>query len=385
MNFGKWIGFFAFIVSLYILWQIRLVLLLFFASVVLATSLNRLVRQFQKQNIKRGWAIALSLGILLLLSILFFLVIVPPFIDQVKQLFLLIPTAINRFREWELWLEGRLPESVLRSIQGLEGIPREAQSFLTRLVTNFFGLFSSSLRILFHFLVIFVVGLMLLANPQPYRDVFILLFPSFYRRRADEILDKCEVALGGWVTGILFNMFVIAVLSGLGLWMLNIPLALANAMLAGILTFIPNIGPALSVVPPIILALLEAPWKAVAVLVLYVVVQQIESNLLTPLVMQKQVSLLPAFTLLSQFTFAIFFEILGLFLALPIMVVLQVWLQEVLIHDILNRWDRNGREIPLRYLQVSSNHQPPQNPDLHNNSQSQFSNPQNSDPGSPNS
>jgi predicted PurR-regulated permease PerM len=353
VNFGKWIGVFAFIVSVYILWQIKLVLLLFFASVVLATSLNRLVRQFQKQNIKRGWAIALSLGILLLLSILFFLVIVPPFIDQVKQLFLLIPTAINRFREWELWLEGRLPESVLRSIQGLEEIPREVQSFATQLITNFFGLFSSSLRILLHFLAIFVVGLMLLANPQPYRDAFISLFPSFYRRRADEILDKCEVALGGWVTGILFNMFVIAVLSGLGLWILNIPLALANAMLAGILTFIPHIGPALSVVPPIILALLEAPWKAVAVLVLYIVVQQIESNILTPLVMQKQVSLLPAFTLLSQFTFAIFFEILGLFLALPIMVVLQVWLQEVLIHDVLNRWDRKGREIPLRYLQVS--------------------------------
>jgi predicted PurR-regulated permease PerM len=183
---------------------------------------------------------------------------------------------------------------------------------------------------------------MFLADPAPYRKSFIRLFPSFYRRRVDEILTKCDVALRGWLVGILFNMFVIASLSFVGLMILRIPLALAQASLAGILTFIPNIGPALSVVPPMAIALLETPWKAIAVLILYIVIQQVESNFLTPYVMAQQVSLLPAITLLAQVFFATFFGFLGLLLALPLTVVGQVWLKEVVIKDILDQWHHPG-------------------------------------------
>jgi predicted PurR-regulated permease PerM len=86
------------------------------------------------------------------------------------------------------------------------------------------------------------------------------------------------------------------------------------------------------------IALLDAPWKAGAVLILYVLIQQVESNILTPTVMEKQVSLLPAVTLLSQLVFAVFFGFLGLFLALPLVVIGQVWLKEVLIKDVLDHW-----------------------------------------------
>jgi predicted PurR-regulated permease PerM len=134
-------------------------------------------------------------------------------------------------------------------------------------------------------------------------------------------------------------MCVITVLSLIGLLILGIPLALAQAMLAGLLTFIPNVGPTLSVISPMAIALIEAPWKSLAVLILYIAIQQVESNLLTPIVMAQQVSLLPAVTLLAQLFFATFFGFLGLFLALPLTVVGQVWLKEVLIKDILDRWD----------------------------------------------
>jgi predicted PurR-regulated permease PerM len=179
---------------------------------------------------------------------------------------------------------------------------------------------------------------MLLANPEAYRKSFIRLFPAFYRRRVDYILDECTIALRGWLIGILFNMCVIALLSFVGLLILRIPLALAQAALAGLLTFIPNIGPTLSVIPPIAIALLENPWKSIAVLILYIIIQQVESNLLTPYVMAQQVSLLPAITLLAQVFFATFFGSLGLLLALPLTVVGQVWLKEVIIIDILDRW-----------------------------------------------
>ena len=133
-------------------------------------------------------------------------------------------------------------------------------------------------------------------------------------------------------------MTVITCFSGIGLWILGVRLPLTNALLAGLLTFIPNLGPTISVIPPTVLALIDAPWKAVAVIILYIVIQQVEGTILTPLVMQKQVSLLPAITILSQIAFAAFFGIFGLFLALPIIVVAMVWLKRSLIEDFLNQW-----------------------------------------------
>jgi predicted PurR-regulated permease PerM len=133
-------------------------------------------------------------------------------------------------------------------------------------------------------------------------------------------------------------MTVITFLSGIGLLILGVRLPFANALLAGLLTFIPNLGPTLSVIPPTILALIDAPWKAIAVVILYIIIQQIEGTVLTPVVMQKQVSLLPAITILSQIAFAAFFGIFGLFLALTIIVVAMVWFKKVLIEDFLNQW-----------------------------------------------
>jgi predicted PurR-regulated permease PerM len=164
------------------------------------------------------------------------------------------------------------------------------------------------------------------------------LFPSFYRRRADEILTLSELALGNWLTGILINCIFIGLLSGLGLWALQIKLVLVHALMAGILNFIPNIGPAASVVFPIMIALLDEPWKIWAVLVLYFIIQNIESYWLTPIVMAKQVSLLPAVTLIAQIFFASTFGLLGLLLALPLTVVVKTWVEEAIFKDILDRW-----------------------------------------------
>ena len=157
-------------------------------------------------------------------------------------------------------------------------------------------------------------------------------------------LNLCTEGLEGWLVGILFNMVVIAVLSFICLLVLRIPLALSQAMLAGVMTFIPNIGPTLSVISPMAIALIEAPWKSVAVLILYIIIQQVESNILTPIVMAQQVSLLPAITLVSQLFFATFFGFLGLFLSLPLTVVGQIWFKEAIIKDILDKWNKNSKQ-----------------------------------------
>jgi len=338
VSLGRWIGLLAFIVSVYILWEIRQVVLLIFAAVVLANALNILVKRFHQSGMKRAFAVLLAIFLLIAVLVGFFLVIVPPFASQFQELSELVPKGIQRFSSWFEILQTRISPQLKEYIPDVDQLIQQLQPLANRLLGGGFTFFSSSLGFLGQFLLVLILTLMLLADPTPYRKSFVRLFPSFYRYRVEDILDQCKVALQGWLIGILFNMFVIASLSFVGLLILRVPLALAQAALAGILTFIPNIGPALSVIPPIAIALLETPWKALAVLILYVLIQQVESNLLTPYVMAQQVSLLPAVTLLAQVFFATFFGFLGLLLALPLTVVAQVWLKEVVIKDILDQW-----------------------------------------------
>ncbi|MGL4378755.1 MAG: AI-2E family transporter, partial [Microcoleaceae cyanobacterium] len=111
-----------------------------------------------------------------------------------------------------------------------------------------------------------------------------------------------------------------------------------------LLNFIPNLGPTLSIFPPMAIALLDSPLKSGLVLGLYIVIQQFEGNILTPYVMAQQVALLPAITLISQVFFATFFGFFGLLLALPLTVVAQVCLQEIVIKDILDPWQKRTGE-----------------------------------------
>ena len=203
---------------------------------------------------------------------------------------------------------------------------------------------SNTLGMLLSFLFVLVLTIMMLAQPLAYRKIFIRLFPSFYRRRVEEILTECEAALGKWVIGAIISMTLVALLSFIGLSFLGVRLALAQGVLAGLLNFIPNIGPTLSVVLPMGIALLDNPWKSLFVLILYIFIQQLESNFITPYVMAQQVSLLPAITLISQVLFATFFGFLGLVLALPITVVGKVWIKEVLIKDVLDQWGKNKED-----------------------------------------
>jgi len=337
VKFGQWIGLFALLSSLYILWHIRQLVLLFFTAMVLATALNQLVIQFQRLRINRTLAIFLSIGLLLVFLIGFFWLIVPPFTKQFQELLALLPTGFSRIQDGINYIENRFIGQY-PNLPDINTLIQQIQPLAMQLVGNSIDFFSTSISAALEFLVVVVLTLMLLANPQPYRNSFIRLFPSFYRRRVDEILSRCETALTSWAAGALIEMVFIAALSGIGLWILQVPLALAHAIIAGLLNFIPNIGPTLSVVLPMAIALLDAPWKAGAVLVLYIVIQQIESYWLTPTIMAKQVALLPAITLTSQLFFTTFFGALGLLMALPLTAIAKTWLEEVLFKDILDKW-----------------------------------------------
>lgn len=338
MNLGQWIGLLAIFISFYILWQIREILLLLFAAVVLATALNRLARRLQWFGIKRGWAVMVSILLLLLVLVSFFWLIVPPFVTQLQQLIQLLTLGFAEINDLIYQFRTQVPPQLNQYLPDVNSIFQQLQPLANQLVGGAGAVVGGTFGGLLSFLLVLVLALMMVSSPQSYRSAFVRIFPAFYRWRVDGILDRCDVALGGWLIGILFNMMVIGVLSWIGLLILGVPLALANGVLAGLLTFIPNIGPALSAIPPMAIALLDAPWKSLAVLGLYIFIQQLESNVLTPYVMAQQIFLLPAVTLIAQVFFASIFGFLGLFLALPLTLVLQVWLQETLVKDILDRW-----------------------------------------------
>lgn len=357
MNFGQWLGFYAIIASIYILWQVRQAILLVFAAIVLATVLNQLARWFQRfqikgLKIKRSLAVFLSISLFVLFFVTGFLLVVPPLLDQFQELTTKVPRGIERglyrFDLWIEYLKTQVPQQyrnylhlINRDITEIDvnQIITQLQSLGNQLIGGVGIFVGTTVGGVLSIILVLILTIMLLADPDAYRQALIRLIPSFYRDRMGEILHLCELAIGRWVIGALIDMSVVTLCSLIALSVLQIPFAFANAILAGFLNFIPNVGPVLSVIPPMAIALLYAPWKAWLVVLLYFIIQQLETAFLIPYVMAQQLALLPAITLLAQGFFLTFFGFLGLFLALPLAVVGQVLLKEILVKDILDGWE----------------------------------------------
>ncbi|MGY2779498.1 putative PurR-regulated permease PerM [Thermostichus sp. MS-CIW-23] len=357
VTFAQWLGLGALLGLLVLLWQIRQILLLVFAAIVLAVALDTLAQIPQRYGFRRGPSIVITSLTVLVAAILVGLIVVPPLAEQLRRLFTDgVPAGIVQaqrlFESLILSLPTDIELPTLRELanslvpQATE-LVRQVRDFFSQSFTAFFG---TLLNLLF----VIILTILLLADPQAYSRAFVSVFPAFYRPRIRYILKRCELALRGWLMGILFTSTLVMLLSGIGLWILGVPLILANAVLAGLFNFIPNIGPTLSVVAPMLVALTDAPWKSLAVLGLYILIQQLESSVFTPIVMSRQVSLLPALTLVAQVTSAFFFGVLGLFLAVPLAAILQVWIQEVLIRDVLDPW-QGSRLRPLLRLESREN------------------------------
>ncbi len=354
MTIGQWVGILIVVLSLYILWQVRQMLSLVFAAIVAAILLNRLARNLQTRfKWSRPLGVVGALAIFIVILSGFAIAIFPPFISQFQELITTkFPAIVKYVSQWRTHLQTHVPASLFPYLPDLDNLDSQVQPLLKSVAGQSLAIFSNSFAAILNLLFVAILTIMFLAQPSNYRRVFIALFPSFYRRRVTGILAECEESLVKWFGGALLSMLVVAALSFVGLIALGIPLALAQAILAGLLNFIPNVGPTLSVVIPMAIALLDEPWKAVAILIIYLAIQQFESNFLTPYIMSQQVSLLPAITLISQIFFTTFFGFLGLLLALPLTVVGKVWINAILIEDILDRWKYS------RYNDTDSQHDP---------------------------
>ncbi len=341
MKFNDWLGLVSLIICLVILWQFQQILLLVFTAVVVATALNSLVRSLTRRfNLSRVKSVLITLTGVILASIILVIFILPPFVEQCQELIKLIPVGFEQLLVWANKFISNppswFPDFDLELLPNFDAIYQQLSSLAPQVFSRFLTFFSNSTAIMLQLLLVFILALMFLAEPLAYRNLLLRLCPSSYRRRAEEILSQSEVGLLAWLKGVSINSLFVAICCGLGLLVMKIPFVLAHAILAGVFNFIPNIGPTLSALFPIAVALLNSPGNAIAVLLLYFIVQNLESYWFSPLVMKKQVNLLPGATLIAQIFFASCFGLLGLILALPLAVVVKTWVEEALIKDFLD-------------------------------------------------
>lgn len=360
MKLIDWLSLLGLVVVFISLWQFREILLLAFTGMILAIALNSLVRLIVKRTDVSRWVALTTAVVMVVVSISGLVVLVLPlFIDQFQQLIQLIPQGFDRL----LLLRDRLLENppAWISIFNLDLIPpfsdliQQTLSLSRRIFGNFLDFFSGSLTILLQILLIIVFTIMFLVDPLSYRRLLVRLFPSTYRQRLDSILSECETAVLGWLRGVSISALFISSTTAIGLTVLGVPFVFAHALLAGVFNLIPNIGPTISVIFPLSVALLDSVGKAVAVVILYVIIQNIESYWFSPMILQQQVSLLPAGTLIAQIFFASFLGPLGLVLALPLTVVFKTCVEEALVKDVLDQWQNRS---PLSKTQQESGSAP---------------------------
>lgn len=286
------------------------VALLVFAGILLAVFLQGGGHAIASRlGLSDAWGVGLFLAAIVLALALFGLAVAPAVGAQVDELARRLPEALVSLRdrlkdyEWGADLLDRMtPEAFLSA---------EGGSAALSAVSSTFGAIGNVIVILF-------VGLYGAIDPGLYRRGLTLLLAPSLRPRANTVLREAAATLRRWLLAQVFAMTVVGVLTALGLWLAGVPLAFALGLIAGLLAFIPNIGPVLAISPALLLALPEGSTTVLLVLAIYVGVQALESYVITPLIQQETVSLPPALVIAVQVLFGVLFGLLGLALATPL-------------------------------------------------------------------
>lgn len=310
----------------YLLWQLRTLVLMLFGAVVVATlfrALADLIRRHSRipDGLAVGLSVALVLGTVAGLVALFGAHVQA----QVHALTEALPVAWRSLQErvGEMGFGEQLAAIVESTRSGAGG-----SSSLGRMIMSVGGGIADTLIVIFG-------GIFLAAQPNFYRTGAIKLVPQARRALVGEAMIDSERALRLWLRGQLAAMVVVGLMTGIGLWLIGVPSALALGLLAGLLEFIPFAGPILASIPAILLALVVGPDLALWTLALYVGVQHFEGYVLQPLVQQYAVDLPPVVLLFSLLGFGMLFGTLGIILAAPLTVVSYVLVKRLYVREAL--------------------------------------------------
>ena len=295
-----------FLIGLVFLYQIRNIALFLFIAVILMSALSPLVDRLEKFKIPRG--LTTIVLYLLIWSFISFAIasLVPPLIEQSTSFLTRLPQEIDRLSR------GRFDVSIFEP--QLADLPQNIFKIIVGVFNNIINLFT----------LMVIVYYLILERKNLHKYLLFLFGNNGREARAETFINQLEKKLGGWVRGQLLLMLFVGLLSYVGLVFLGVEFAIPLAFLAAILEIVPSIGPTLSAVPAILVALGSSPVLALAVAALYFVIQQVENNFLVPKVMSKAVGLSPLVVIISLLVGLKLAGIAGAVLAIPAVLLLEI-------------------------------------------------------------
>lgn len=300
-----------FVLALWVTYLIRDLLIILFIAAIFVSALSPLVKFFIKLRLPKIFSIAVTYVIIIAVIAGLVISIVPPLIEQSTKLIITAPRLLAQFFNIT-----NLDKSVFSS---------ELTSISKNLFSITLSVFDNLLAIIF----LLVITFYMLLEQDDLENRFASLFRG-KEERVKGLIVKIEEKLGAWLQGQLILSLVIGVLSYIGLTALNIPYALPLAMVAGIMEVVPVIGPIVSAIPAIFLALTISPVLGAGVALMYLLIQQLENHLIVPQVMRRAVGLNPLIVILAIAIGGRLLGIAGALLAVPIAVVVQIIASEVI-------------------------------------------------------
>jgi predicted PurR-regulated permease PerM len=311
-----------------VLWTTAQALVIAFGGVVLASVLLSLSTPLSRATgLPARWSLLVVVLVLAGIAVAFGWLFGNEVATQFSELQRKLPEAAAKFRDW---LDGSpAGQALVRSAQRF-GANSDALSKAGSVVSGVVGAAGNLLLIVF-------LAIYFAHAPTLYRNGAVRLVPVSRRAQVGRALDEAGVALRKWLVAQVIAMVAVGVLTGGALALMGVPLALLLGVLAGLLEFVPVIGPIVSAVPGVLLAFSKGPEMAVYVALVYTAVQQVESNVITPLVQRWAVKLPPVIGLLSILVCGLLFGVIGVVFAMPIAVVTMVMVRRLYVEDTLER------------------------------------------------
>ncbi len=312
----------VFIIGLWILIQIREIIILFFLSLILLSALSKPVEWLNTKKIPRVLSVLIVYIILISIISIVFSIIIPPLISQTTEFIKKIPQIVENIDNYLIF--HKIPLENLSAI-----LSRQIQNITGDIVSITTRIFSSLVIII----TLFILAFYLLLDWKTFLKLIASPFSGRQEKKVITIVTKVEAGLGKWVRGQLTLSVAVGVLTYIGLVILSIPFALPLALVAGIFEIVPIIGPILSAIPAVLVGLSVSPVIGVAVAVLFIIVQQLENHLIVPLVMSRVVGLQPPVVIITLLIGSKLAGIGGAFLAIPLIVVFKIVFMELVSEE----------------------------------------------------
>ncbi|MDB5003216.1 MAG: hypothetical protein JWQ34_1441 [Mucilaginibacter sp.] len=306
------------------------ILLTVLAGVLIAVYFHGLGDTIQRRTkLKRKAAMAISIiGSIILLSALFWFM-GTKIQQQVAELSNTLPHTLNTAKA--KLSQTSIGQKVLESVSGNNS---------QKLMTTVQGFFSTTFGVLGDIYIILFLGIFFTANPSLYKDGILILVPHSKKELGKHIMNRISLALKGWLKGMLFSMLLITILIGVALSIIGVPVALILALITGLLELVPNIGSLIAMIPGVLLALTMGTNIAIMVALIYIASQTIVANIVTPLIQKKMINLPPALTLISQLIMGTVSGALGIILAVPLLAILIILVDELYVKKIAHNDDK---------------------------------------------